>query len=473
MYRNRKAKIIATLGPASAELAVIQSLFHNGADVFRLNFSHGTRETHRRYIEHIRAVEQEVHRPIGILLDLQGPRFRLGEIAEGAMLIEEGQMFRFDREAAIPGSSQRVPMPFAEFFAALKRHRVILADDGRVRLLVDDCGEDFADVRVIKGHGVLATRRCLAIQGAPVPTPAFTEKDCADLEYGLELGIDWVALPHVQRPQDLLELKRVCNKRAKIIAKIDSSAALANLDAIIAVSDAVMLARGDLGFDTEPEDFPGIQKQVVRAARKAGKPVIVATQMLDSMATSPIPSRAEASDVATAIYDGADALMLTTETASGKHPVDAVQVMSRIITRTEFGNHYREVLSTSHPTSWATKADAIGTAAQNIAELLDAAAIVAYTSSGSSAFSMARERPRKPIIGITPSIAAARQLALVWGVHAIDCPEATDEAKMTELACQIARDENFAGRGKSIIISAGVPFGKAGSTNMLRIAEVD
>lgn len=265
----------------------------------------------------------------------------------------------------------------------------------------------------------------------------------------------------------------VTNKRAKVIAKIDSRAALANLDAIIAASDAVMLARGDLGFDTESEEFPDIQKQVIRAARKAGKPVIIATQMLDSMAASPMPSRAETSDVATAIYDGADALMLTTETASGNHPVAAVQVMSRIISRTEFGSHYREVLKASHPASWETRADAIGVAAQNIADLLDAAAIVAYTSSGSSAFSMARERPSKPIIGITPSIMAARQLALVWGVHAIDCAEATDETNMTELACQIAREQHFADRGKSIVISAGVPFGKAGPTNMLRIAEVD
>lgn len=472
MHRNRKAKIIATLGPSSAEIATVQSLFHNGADVFRLNFSHGTPEAHRRYVELVRAVEQEVRRPIGILLDLQGPRYRLGEVAGGAMLIEEGQKFRFTK-ASKTGDSTSIPVPFAEFFTALTRQRVVLADDGRVRLLVEDCGEDFADVRVIKGSGVLATRRCLAIQGVPVRTPAFTEKDRTDLEYGLDLGVDWVALPYVQHPRDLLELRGVTGTRAKVIAKIDSRAALANLDDIVSVSDAIMFARGDLGFDTEPEDFPGIQKQVIRAARKAGKPVIIATQMLDSMAASPMPSRAEASDVATAIYDGADALMLTAETASGKHPVAAVQTMSRIISSTEFGNHFREFLSVSHPASWATKADAIGAAAHNIADLLDAAAIVAYTSSGRSAFSMARERPSKPIIGITPSVVAARQLALVWGVHAVDCAEATDEANMTELACKIAREQNFASRGKSIVISAGVPFGKAGSTNMLRIAEIE
>ncbi|RIX40316.1 MAG: pyruvate kinase [Rhodocyclales bacterium GT-UBC] len=472
MHRNRKAKIIATLGPASAEHETIQRLFHAGADVFRLNFSHGTREAHRGYFEKIRAVERQVNRPVGILLDLQGPRIRLGEIEDGAIRVEEGQLVRFELEAGV-GNQQRVPVPFAEFFAALKKQMFILADDGRVRLQVEACAADFAEARVVRGQGVLATRRCLSIESGNLQFTAFTEKDRVDLEYGLELGIDWVALPYVQKPQDLVELKRIVAKRARVIAKIDSRASLANLDAIISACDAVMIARGDLGFDTEPEDLPGIQKQVVRAARKVGNPVIVATQLLDSMAVSPVPSRAEASDVAAAIYDGADALMLTTETAAGKQPVAAVQAMSKIIERTESTSHFHEVLSVSHPTSWVTKADAVGAAAQNIADRLDAAAIVAYTSSGSSAFSMARERPKKPIVGITPSAAAARQLALVWGVHAVHCPEATDELKMTELACRIASEQHFARRGESIVISAGVPFGKAGSTNLLRIAEVE
>lgn len=472
MHRNRKAKIIATLGPASAEQETIQRLFHAGADVFRLNFSHGTREAHRGYVETIRSVERQVNRPVGILLDLQGPRIRLGEIEAGAIRVEEGQVVRFELNADV-GNLQRVPVPFPEFFAALKKQMFILADDGRIRLQVEACAADFAEARVVRGQGVLATRRCLSIESGNLQFTAFTDKDRVDLVYGLELGIDWVALPYVQKPQDLVELKRIVNKRARVIAKIDSRAALANLDAIISACDAVMIARGDLGFDTEPEDLPGIQKQVVRAARKAGNPVIVATQLLDSMAISPVPSRAEASDVAAAIYDGADALMLTTETAAGKQPVAAVQAMSKIIERTESTSHFHEVLSVSHPTSWVTKADAVGAAAQNIADRLDAAAIVAYTSSGSSAFSMARERPKKPIVGITPSVAAARQLALVWGVHAVHCPEATDELKMTELACRIASEQHFASRGKSIVISAGVPFGKAGSTNLLRIAEVE
>lgn len=472
MHRNRNAKIVATLGPASADRETIQRLFLSGADVFRLNFSHGTHQDHKNSLDLIREIEREAGRPIGVLLDLQGPKLRLGKFADGPVKLADGDKFRLDLDCDRPGDRTRAPMPHPEIFKALSAQSSLLIDDGRVRLIVEKCGPDFADTRVVAG-GTLSDRKGVNVPGCLLPLSAMTDKDRADLDYGLGLGVDWVALSFVQRPEDILEIRKIVAGRAGIVAKLEKPSAISSLEAIVNVSDAIMVARGDLGVEMPPEEVPAIQKRIVRACRKAGKPVIVATQMLDSMVAAPVPTRAEASDVATAIYDGADAVMLSAESASGKYPTEAVKMMAGIIARTESDPYYREAIDAAQPPARANKADAIGTAARHVAGLLDVAATVAYTSSGTSALSMARERPKAAIIALTPRLATARRLALTWGVHAVLCDDVADVREMTDLACETAKKQHFASRGQSIVISAGMPFGTSGTTNLLRIAEVD
>lgn len=471
MHRNRNAKIVATLGPASADRNTIQRLYLNGADVFRLNFSHGTHEDHKRSLENIRDVEREAGRPIGVLLDLQGPKLRLGKFANGSISLAEGDKFRLDLDCDKPGDQTRAPMPHPEIFKALSVQSSLLIDDGRVRLVVEKCGPDFADTKVVAG-GTLSDRKGVNVPGSLIPMSAMTDKDRADLDFGLSLGIDWVALSFVQRAEDILEIKRIIDGRAGVVAKLEKPSAIERLEAIVNVSDAIMVARGDLGVEMPPEQVPAIQKRIIRACRSAGKPVIVATQMLDSMVAAPVPTRAEASDVATAIYDGADAVMLSAESASGKYPVESVKMMDSIIARTESDPYYRVAIDATQPPARANKADAIGSAVRHVADLLSIAVTVAYTSSGTSALSMARERPKAPIIALTPRMATARRLSLAWGLHAVLCHDVVDVTEMTDLACETARKQHFASRGQSIVISAGMPFGTSGTTNLLRIAEL-
>ena len=471
MHRNRNAKIVATLGPASADRATIQALFEAGADVFRLNFSHGTHADHKQRLDTIRAIERDVGRPIGVLLDLQGPKLRLGTFANGPIHLVEGDAFRLDLNRELPGDQTRAPMPHPEIFNALEVGTDLLIDDGRVRLRVERCGADFAETRVIAG-GAVSDRKGVNVPDVVLPLSALTEKDRADLAYGLTLGIDWVALSFVQRAQDIVEIKAIVQGRAGIVAKLEKPAAIASLEAIVAESDAIMVARGDLGVEMPPEQVPAIQKRIVRACRKAGKPVIVATQMLESMVTAPVPTRAEASDVATAIYDGADAVMLSAESASGKYPVEAVRMMDSIIAQTETDPYYREAIHTAQTTHSPVPSDAIGVAVRGVADLLKVSAVVAYTSSGYSALRMARERPQAPIMGMTPRLAVARQLALAWGVYPVLCHEVMDVLEMSDWACQTAKKEGLGQAGETIVISAGVPFGTSGTTNLLRIAQI-
>lgn len=471
MHRNRNAKIVATLGPASADRATIQALFEAGADVFRLNFSHGTHADHKQRLDTIRAIERDAGRPIGVLLDLQGPKLRLGTFANGPIVLAEGDAFRLDLNRELPGDQSRAPMPHPEIFNALEVGTDLLVDDGRVRLRVERCGADFADTRVIAG-GTVSDRKGVNVPDVVLPLSALTEKDRADLAYGLTLGIDWIALSFVQRPEDIVEIKALVKGRAGIVAKLEKPAAIASLEAIVAESDAIMVARGDLGVEMPPEQVPAIQKRIVRACRKAGKPVIVATQMLESMVTAPVPTRAEASDVATAIYDGADAVMLSAESASGKYPIEAVRMMSSIIAQTEADPYYREAINTAQTTHSPVPSDAIGVAVRGVADLLKVSAVVAYTSSGYSALRMARERPQAPIMGMTPRLAVARQLALAWGVYPVLCHEVMDVLEMSDWACQTAKKEGLGQTGETIVISAGVPFGTSGTTNLLRIAQI-
>jgi pyruvate kinase len=471
MQRLCNAKIVATLGPASADRQTIESLVHAGADVFRLNFSHGTHADHRQRLDLIRAVEADLGRPIGVLLDLQGPKLRIGSFAAGPVELAAGATFRLDLDRDRPGDATRAPLPHPEIFAALKPGAELLLDDGRLRLAVQSFGPDHAITRVVVG-GRLSDRKGVNVPGVVLPLSALTDMDRADLDFGLGLGVDWVALSFVQRAEDIAEVRQRVGARAGIVAKLEKPAAIDCLEAILAETDAVMVARGDLGVELPAEQVPSIQKRIVRACRRLGKPVIVATQMLESMVGAPVPTRAEASDVATAIYDGVDAVMLSAESASGKYPVESVAMMNRIIAQTEADPHYRAAIDASHTPPGASIPDAIGRAAHAVAGLLDVAAMVAYTSSGSSALRIARERPRAPIIGMTPRRATARRLALVWGVHPVLCHDVMSVDEMTEVALQTAVRKQVAVPGQTLVIAAGMPFGSPGTTNLLRIAQV-
>jgi len=468
--RQRHAKIVATLGPSSASTQIIRALFLAGVDVFRLNFSHGTHEQHRTRLAQIREVERELGRPVGVLADMQGPKLRVGTFANGPLTLQAGESFRLDLVDR-PGDAARAYLPHPEIFAALKPGAALLVDDGKVRLQVEQCGSDYAATQVMVG-GAISDRKGVNVPDVVLPLSALTPKDRRDLEFALELGVEWLALSFVQRPEDLDEARALARGRAGILTKLEKPSAVESLEEIVAKSDAVMVARGDLGVELPAEKVPGIQRRAVRACRQAGKPVIVATQMLESMIQSPVPTRAEASDVATAIYHGADAVMLSAESASGKYPLEAVQLMDRIIREVESDPYHREVLEQLHVKTQGSNADAICAAMDTIVGMQPIAAIVTYTTSGSTSVRAARERPAAPILSMTPSLETARRLALVWGVHSVHTSDVANVEAMVSDACRTASAEGFARKGDSILVSAGMPFGTPGATNLLRIAEV-
>ena len=470
MRRHRNAKIVATLGPASSSPEVIRRIFGVGADVFRFNMSHGNHGDHKARYEIVRALEAETGRPIGVMLDLQGPKLRIGRFTSGATELVAGRAFRLDL-ADEPGDGARVQLPHAKVFAALGTGDKLLLDDGRIRLRAEKCGEDFVETTVVTG-GRLSDHKGINLPGVTLPIAALTEKDRRDLQFGLDLGADWVALSFVQRPEDIAEARKLIAGRAAVMTKLEKPAAIDHLDEIVDLSDGIMVARGDLGVELEPEAVPGLQKHIVRLSRKAGKPVVVATQMLESMVNAPTPTRAEASDVATAVYDGADAVMLSAETAAGAYPVEAVEMMDRIIGRVEDDQRHRRVLDADHADPEATSADAITAAAAQVAHTVGAAAIVTYSVSGSTTLRAARERPEVPIVGLTPIVGIARRLAIAWGVHCVETEDAKDFVDMTEKACEVALKQGFAEVGDRVVITAGVPFGTPGSTNTLRVAWV-
>ncbi|WP_337997209.1 pyruvate kinase [Oleispirillum naphthae] len=471
MRRFRHAKILATLGPSSSSEEAIESLFRAGADVFRLNFSHGTHDDHRARLEAIRALAKRLRRPIGILADLQGPKLRIGAFAEGKVALAAGQTFRLDLLDS-PGGAERVRLPHPEIFAALKPGTDLLLDDGRIRLTVTRVARDFAETEVATG-GVLSDRKGVNVPGARLDISPLTKKDRADLAFALDMGVDWVALSFVQRPDDISEIRKLVDGAAGIVAKLEKPSALDHLDAIVELSDAVMVARGDLGVEIPPERVPVAQKRIVSACRAAGKPVIVATQMLESMVTAPAPTRAEASDVATAIYDGADAVMLSAETASGAYPIQAVEMMDRIISTVEKDPQYVLLMEASHRPPEATSADAISAAARQVAHTLKAEAIATFTFSGSTTLRAARERPLVPILCLTPNLQVARRLTLAWGVHAVVDPGITSFTEAVQRASHVAIRDGFAKQGERLVVTAGVPFGRPGTTNSLRIAFVE
>jgi pyruvate kinase len=470
MRRLRRAKIVATLGPASSDQAMIAKLFAAGADVFRINMSHTSQDRMREIIAMIRAVEDDTGRPIGILVDLQGPKLRLGTFAGGSAMVANGASFTLDSDPAA-GDATRAFLPHPEIFSAVSPGHTLLIDDGKVRLTVTASDGKRITTRVEVG-GKLSDRKGVSLPDTVIPFSALEEKDRSDLEAALEAGIDWVALSFIQRPEDIAEAKKITRGRAAVMAKIEKPQAVNRLAEILEIADALMVARGDLGVEMPLEKVPAVQKQMTRMGRRAGKPVVVATQMLESMISSPVPTRAEVSDVATAIFDGADAVMLSAESAAGKFPVEAVATMNRIAEEVESDAVYRSIVDAQRAEPEATGADAIADAARHIADTLDLAAVICWTASGSTALRVARERPRPPVVALSPNLSTGRKLAVAWGVHCVVTEDAHDQDDMVDRAYRIAFKEGFAKPGQRVIVVAGVPLGTPGATNMLRIAYV-
>ena len=471
MRRHRNVKIVATLGPASDSYEMIRKLFETGADVFRLNMSHGTHDDIRRRHAIIRQVEADVGRPIAILADLQGPKLRCGVFRDGPVELQAGQKFRFDLDPA-DGDATRVQLPHKEIFDALEPGTTLLVNDGKIRLRVEDCGRDFAHC-VVTTAGVISNRKGVNVPDVVLPLAALSDKDRKDLDFACELGVDWLALSFVQRPADVEEARVLARGRAALLSKIEKPAAVKAYDEILAVSDGIMVARGDLGVEMPVHSVPPIQKRLTRLARAQAKPVIVATQMLESMIESPMPTRAEVSDVATAIYEGADAVMLSAESAAGQYPVEAVRTMNNVAIEVEGDPTYREIIEASRKVQRRTVADGIVSAAREIAETTEIRAICCFTQSGTTAALVARERPRVPILALTPLTRTARQLCLTWGAHCVivDPQERFKGAVLA--AAKAARDDGFAATSDQIVVTAGVPFNVQGTTNILRVAPCD
>lgn len=468
---RRATKIVATLGPTSGDKDKIRTLAEAGVNVFRLNFSHGSHEDHGARLKAIRELEVELGRPLAVLADLQGPKLRLGKFETGSIEFTAGHKLRLDLDAA-PGTLERVQMPHPEIFAALVPNSTLLLDDGKVRLRVEECSAAHAVCTVIAGSK-LSDRKGVNVPDVVLPIPALTAKDRTDLAYALEAGVDYIALSFVQKPEDVSEARKLIGDKAWIVSKIEKPSAVDHLEKIVALSDALMVARGDLGVEMAPEDVPAIQKQIIRLARAAGKPVIVATQMLESMITAPTPTRAEASDVANAVYDGTDAVMLSAETASGQYPVEAVAIMDRICRRVEGDPLYRSIMGAQQLEHQSTCADAITAAARQVVSTIDAAAIVTFTSSGSTTLRAARERPHVPVLCLAANINIVRRVCLAYGVRSHCLPDVKSFGETVEQACRIAGQINLATKGQKLVITAGVPFGTSGSTNVLRIAVVE
>lgn len=470
MRRMRNAKIVATLGPASSRGDVIRDLFLAGVDVFRLNFSHGTLEDHRARFAVLRDIERETGRPIGILADLQGPKLRVGTFSDGPVELIAGRSFRLELGVE-KGDVHGVQLPHPEIFAALRPGVELLLDDGKLRLSVLSCGSSFAETRVLVG-GLLSDRKGVNVPGVQLPIGALTMKDRADLQLALELGADWIALSFVQRPEDVAEARSLIGDRAWIVSKLEKPSAIEGLDEIVRQSDAVMVARGDLGVELPAEKIPTIQKQIIRTCRALGRPVIVATQMLESMVGSPVPTRAEASDVATAVYDGADAVMLSAESASGHYPVQSVAIMDRIITQVEADPQYRQLIDAAHSAArpGGDVAEAVCCAMRRACALVHPAVIACFTSSGHTSLKAARERPESPILSLTPDLGVARRLALAWGVHSVHADDAGADGDLARISGSAAQREGFATAGEPLVLIAGMPFGTPGTTNLMRIA---
>lgn len=470
--RSRQTKILATLGPASSTPEMIRKLFQSGVDVFRLNFSHGDHKDHQERLNIIREIEKLEGRPIGIVADLQGPKLRVGRFKDGKIEVKAGHRIRLDLDSAL-GDETRVNLPHPEVINTLKPGSFILIDDGKVRMQIVEAGKDFLVGEIVSGR-YISNNKGFNVPGVILPISALTEKDRKDLDAALAMGVDWIAQSFVQRPEDVAEAKKLIAGRAALMIKLEKPSALDYLDQMIDLADGVMLARGDLGVEIPPEEVPVVQKKVVRAVRLAGKPIVVATQMLESMIENATPTRAEASDVATAVFDGADAVMLSAETAAGQYPLEAVQIMDRICQRVEKDEFYRSLIEASHPDALNNDAsDAISIAADQVAHTVRAACIVTYTTSGSTALRAVRQRPAIKIMCLTQNLSTARRLALSYGVHAVEVEEISTFGEAVSLAQKRVREEGLGQKDQRFVMTAGVPFGTPGSTNILRVAWVE
>jgi pyruvate kinase len=467
MNVDKKVKILATLGPAIRDAAHIRQLVEAGVNLFRLNFSHGEHADHAQRYQWVREVERELNQPIGILMDLQGPKLRVGRFADGKVQLVNGQSLRLDLDAT-PGDASRVNLPHPEIIAALQPGMSLLLDDGRLRLKVTAKQNDAVVTEVIAG-GELSDRKGVNVPEALLQLSPLTEKDRRDLTFGLELGVDWVALSFVQRPEDIVEARELIQGKAFLMAKIEKPSAVIHLEEIAKLCDAIMVARGDLGVEVPAENVPRIQKDIVRTCRQLGRPVVVATQMLESMRFSPAPTRAEVTDVANAVAEGADAVMLSAETASGDYPLETVQMMSKIIRQVENGPDYQSQLDVGRPQAEATASDAISCAIRRISSILPVAALVNYSESGASSLRASRERPKAPILSLTPSLTTARRLTVAWGIYSVVNERLRKVEEVTSTALEIAQAQGMAKRGETVLITAGEPFGQPGSTNSLRI----
>lgn len=471
MLRKRNTKIIATLGPSSSSPLKIHSLFQAGADIFRLNFSHGNHDDHRKRVFHIRQYEKRLGRPIAILGDLQGPKIRIGIFKKTNVILKNNQKFVLDLNPK-EGDQNRVFLPHKEIFKSVKKNNKILIDDGKIILNIDKVLSDQIITEVLVG-GKISNKKGVNIPETFVKMSSLTDKDIRDLKFCLDLSLDYIALSFVQKAKDINDLKKYVGNQTGIMAKFEKPMAIKNMNEILQHCDAAMVARGDLGVEMPPEEVPIIQKKIVQSCRDFGIPVVVATQMLDSMVESPSPTRAEASDVATAVFDSADCLMLSAETASGKFPVESVKIMDRIIRGVENDNSYRQILESKQIKLEETTSDAISSAASQVVKTVLAKAIFTYTRSGATAKRAARERPTVPIIGLSPERITARQLALIWGVHTIHALEPKSFSGMIDNACELAKKEGIVKKGDYVVITAGAPIGVSGSTNNLRIAKIN
>ncbi len=468
--RYRQTKIVATLGPASGEPEMMKALFEAGVDMFRLNFSHGSHEDHRKNVETARALEAEFGRPIALLADMQGPKLRIGKFKNDSIEIKKGMAFRFDLDEAL-GDETRVQLAHPEVIEAMDVGSEILLDDGKVRVRITAKDGNGLDSEIMAGSK-LSNNKGFNIPDVVLPIAALTDKDRIDLEAAIGMGVDWIAQSFVQKPEDVIEAQKLIKGRAALMAKIEKPSAVEFIDEIIEVVDGIMLARGDLGVEIPPEDVPAVQKKVVRRVRHAGKPVIVATQMLESMIDNARPTRAEASDVATAVYDGADAVMLSAETAVGDYPIEAVSIMNRICESTEGDKNYRRIMGGDHPETETDPSDAITVAATHVASDIGAAVIVNYTTSGSTTLRTVRQRPDVPVLCLTQNLQTARRLVLSFGVRTLHVTDINSFAETVKCAVKLVKENGFAQTGDKIVLTAGVPFGVSGTTNVLRIAAV-
>jgi pyruvate kinase len=468
--RSRRVKVLATLGPASSSEAMIETLVKAGADAFRVNMSHGSHASQGALIAAVRSVEKRLGRPITVLADLQGPKLRVGKFAGGSAELVAGQRFRLDRNAAA-GDASRACLPHPEIFAALRPGARLLVDDGRIVLLADSVSDNVIDCTV-QVPGKISDNKGVNVPDVVVPLPALTTKDRADLAFALDQGVDWIALSFVQRPEDVAEARRLIAGRAALLAKIEKPAALERLEEILEQADAVMVARGDLGVELPPAAVPPAQKRIVAQARQAGKPVVVATQMLESMITAPTPTRAEVSDVATAIYDGADAVMLSAESAAGQFPEAAVAMMDGIARSVEADPGYYGRVHYTDVGHGRSTAGAITAAAADISRAIGARAICCFTISGSTAGRAARERPAVPVLCLTPSQTTARRMGLVWGIHAIVTRDVGSFEEMVGKARRMALRSGLARGGDPLVLIAGVPFSTPGTTNVVHVVRL-